>query len=129
MTNKPDYETMSVFEQIREGLKEGIAHARGELTLRTTTLPAPAPTLGKSRVVGIRKKAGMSQAVFACYLNVPKKTLQSWEQGARSPKASEARLLQVFEAAPVDFMRLLYKAETGSKKRVRGPGDRHPSRT
>ena len=29
-------EKLSVFEQIKEGLKEGIAHGRGKLTLRTT---------------------------------------------------------------------------------------------
>lgn len=44
MSGKIDYEKLSVFEQVRQGLKEGIAHARGELTLKTTTLPAPAPT-------------------------------------------------------------------------------------
>lgn len=102
---------MSVYDQIREGLKDGIAHARGELTLRTTTLPAPAPALSSSRVSTIRKRAGMSQAVFARYLNVPTKTLQSWEHGLRKPKAGEARLLQVFEAAPDQFVLLLSKAE------------------
>ena len=96
MKRERDHESMSVFEQVMEGLNEGIAHARGELTLKTTTLPAPAPKLTKGRVASIRKKTGMSQAVFARFLNVPKKTLQSWEQGAREPKAGEARLLQLF---------------------------------
>ncbi len=95
-----DYEKMSVFEQIQEGLTDSLAHARGELSLRTTVLPSPAPALSKSRVIAIRNKTGMSQAVFAGYLNVPKKTLQSWEQGARHPKAGEARLLQIFDADP-----------------------------
>ncbi len=100
----------SVFEQVRAGLRESLAHARGELTLRTTTLPAPAPRLSKSRVIAIRKKAGMSQAVFARYLNVPTRTLQSWEQGARTPKAGEARLLQIAEVAPGEFESLVFAA-------------------
>lgn len=100
----------TLFEQVRAGLHESIAHARGELTLRTTTLPAPAPKLSKSRVIAIRKKAGMSQAVFARFLNVPTRTLQSWEQGARTPKAGEARLLQIAEAAPVEFESLIVAA-------------------
>jgi putative transcriptional regulator len=111
MKREPDYEKMSVYEQVSEGLKQGIAHARGELTLKTTTLPAPAPRLSKTRVIAIRKKTGMSQSVFASFLNVPKKTLQSWEQGARSPKAGEARLLQIFDAAPAECLSLVRKAE------------------
>lgn len=104
---QPEYESMSVFEQIRAGLGDGLAQARGELTLRTTQLPAPAPALTKTQVARIRRRTGMSQAVFAQYLNVPKKTLQSWEQGARSPKASEARLLQLVERAPREVLDLI----------------------
>lgn len=110
-----DYENMSVLEQIQQGLKDGIAHARGEKTLRTTELPAPAPVLSKGRVVAIRTKLGMSQGVFASYLNVPKRTLQSWEQGQRTPKAGEARLLQICEDAPEEFVALV-----GGAARKRG---------
>lgn len=99
--------TMTVFEQIQEGLNESIAHARGQLNLRTTTLPLPAPALSKTRVIAIRKKTGMSQALFAGYLNVPTKTLQSWEQGVRRPKAGEARLLQIFETNPTQVGQII----------------------
>jgi putative transcriptional regulator len=118
MKDEIDYENMSVFEQVRRGLKEGIAHARGEITLRTTTLPAPAPRLTKTRVAAIRKRTGMSQAVFARYLNVPTKTLQSWEQGARVPKAGEARLLQIFERSPDEVMKLMVGSEPQRKPRA-----------
>ena len=47
----------------------------------------------------------MSQGVLAGYLNVSVKTVQSWEQGTRSPKAGEARLLQLFAVDPVGFRR------------------------
>src|SRR5947207_13012016 len=78
-----DYENMSVFEQIREGLRQSIAYSRGEISLRSTTLtlPDPAPKLSRTRVVAIRKKTGMSQNALAAYLNVPKRTLESWDQG------------------------------------------------
>jgi putative transcriptional regulator len=122
MKGERDVERMSVFEQVREGLRESIAQTRGELTLKTTTLPAPAPRLSKTRVVAIRKKAGMSQAVFASYLNVPKKTLQSWEQGERTPKAGEARLLQIFERAPEQIQSLVVEASEGKgRQRNRRP--------
>lgn len=109
------YEKMSVFDQIREGLGDGIAQARGELSLRTTAMPAPAPEFSKTRVVRIRRRLNMSQAVFAGYLNVPTKTLQSWEQGVRRPKAGEARLLQILEASgeeAVEFIAAI--ASTGA---------------
>jgi len=34
---------MSVFDQIKAGLKDSIAYSRGELSLMTTQLPAPPP--------------------------------------------------------------------------------------
>lgn len=118
---KRDYEKLSVFEQMVEGLEQATAQARGERTLRTTTLPKPAPRLSKSQVVSIRKRTGMSQAVFASYLNVPTRTLQSWEQGVRSPKAGEARLLQLVDAAPEDVIALVQtasQAEGGRRKKI-----------
>ncbi|MEX2218703.1 MAG: helix-turn-helix domain-containing protein [Phycisphaerales bacterium] len=116
---KRPYERLSVFDQIREGLKDGLAHARGDLTLRTTTLVAPAPRLTKSMVTAIRKRSGMSQAVFASFLNVPKRTLQSWEHGARTPKAGEARLLQVFAVAPRELESLVSRAAGARGPRAR----------
>jgi putative transcriptional regulator len=117
MNGERDYEKMSVAEQIREGLRESIAHGREKMTLRTTTLPRPAPKLSGRRVASIRKKAGMSQAVFARFLNVPTRTVQSWEQGARTPKAGEARLLQIVEAAPGEVEELVYRVSSGSSDR------------
>lgn len=115
MSRTTHSDNLSVFDQIREGLEQSIAYARGEINLRTTVLPKPAPVLSKTRVASIRTKAGMSQAVFARVLNIPTKTLQSWEQGARVPKAGEARLLQLFEAGPEDLLALLQRAESKSR--------------
>jgi putative transcriptional regulator len=118
MKRPPDHENLSVYEQLLEGLSDGLAHARGERNLRTTTLPAPAPPLSRARVVAIRKKTGVSQSVFASFLNVPTKTLQSWEQGARRPKAGEARLLQMFEADPDQVVKLIFSTDrrTGARR-------------
>jgi putative transcriptional regulator len=124
MNGARDAEKLSGFEQIREGLKEGIAHGRGKLTLRTTMLPRPAPRLKKGRVAAIRRKTGMSQAVFARLLNVPTRTLQSWEQGARTPKAGEARLLQMVEAAPEEVEELVYRAAGGTERSRQRTGAR-----
>jgi putative transcriptional regulator len=42
----------------------------------------------------------MSQAVFAGVLNVSTKTVQSWEQGTRTPSQAALRLIQVFRQDP-----------------------------
>lgn len=90
-----DYEKMSAFDQIKSGLEEGVAHARGEMNLRTTTLPAPPPSMAPASVVELRRRLGMSQRVFAAYLNVSPKLVQTWEQGTRVPRGGALRLLEL----------------------------------
>ncbi len=91
---------MSVFEQIRAGLEDGIAHSKGKLSLKTTTLPAPPPKVRSNQIVALRKKLKMSQAVFAATLNVSTKTVQSWEQGVRRPSDAALRMIQLVRADP-----------------------------
>jgi len=99
MSNK-GYEELSVFQQIMQGLEDGIAHSRGQLSLRTTTLPAPPPPASARRVAALRRKLGMSQSVFAATLNVSPKLVQSWEQGLRRPLRGDLRLIQILEKDP-----------------------------
>jgi hypothetical protein len=70
----------------------------------------------------------MSQAVFAHYLNVPTRTLQSWEQGARIPKAGEARLLQMFDVAPAELVRIMVACTPERKQRRRAKKKKARSR-
>lgn len=88
-----DYENMSVFEQIKAGLEDALANVRGELTLKSTTLPSPPPPASRAKVIALRKKLKMSQSVFAAALNVSTKLVQSWEQGLRKPDRGELRLI------------------------------------
>ncbi len=93
---------LPVADQIRKGLEEAIRHAKGEITLKTTTLELPdrPPKLGAEDVTRIRLNNQISQAVFARLLNVSSKTVQSWEQGTRKPSPAALRLIQVFERNP-----------------------------
>lgn len=97
---KQDYENMSAAEQIRAGLEDGIAHARGQLNLRTTTLPAPPPAVSPRSVAALRRKLNMSQAMFAAALNVSPKLVQSWEQGLRKPIRGDLRLIEIITREP-----------------------------
>jgi DNA-binding transcriptional regulator YiaG len=100
MAEPIDHESLSVFEQVKQGLEQSIAHSRGQLTLRTTRRPPPPPPLSARRVTKLRKKLGMSQAVFAAMLNVSPKLVQGWEQGLRKPDRAALRLLQIVGQHP-----------------------------
>jgi putative transcriptional regulator len=115
MSNK--YKTMSVFEQIREGLADSIAYSRGELSLKTTTLPLPPPKAQAEQIAELRKRLRMSQSVFAATLNVSPKTVQSWEQGVRQPADAALRMLQVIRERP-QVVRMIFSSGGGSGRRT-----------
>jgi len=89
-----------LFERLTQGLEEGIAHAKGELTLRTVEVPEEPPEIDAKTLAELRARATMSQTVFAKMLNVSTKTLQSWEQGVRQPSDASRRLIQIFSVYP-----------------------------
>jgi putative transcriptional regulator len=84
---------------------EGLArHAAGKekLTLRTRTLKLPPPIrpIKANEIAAIRNRYGVSQAVFARLLNVPKVTAISWEKGRRKPTGAALRLLDIVRKKP-----------------------------
>ena len=89
-----------LFERLKVGLEEGIAHARGELTLKTVEMPAAPPEIDAETLSALRRAAEMSQAVFAGVLYVSSKTVQSWEQGVRVPSMAARRLIHIFTEQP-----------------------------
>jgi len=98
-----------LFERLKTGLEEGIRHAKGEITLKTTTLEIPdrPPEVGAQELTKLRLKSGMSQAYFARMLNVSTKTVQSWEQGQRRPSQAALRLIQVFRQNPSGLLEVV----------------------
>jgi putative transcriptional regulator len=116
-----------LFERLKAGLDEGIAHARGELTLKTVEVIAPPPEIDPGTLVALREAAAMSQAVFARVLYVSTKTVQSWEQGLRVPSLAARRLIQVFAEQPAAVCRVVGLPEVelrGFKVRSLGAGRR-----
>lgn len=104
-----------LFERLKQGLEEGITHAKGELTLRTVEVPEEPPEIDGETLAALRTQAAMSQAVFAKLLNVSTKTLQSWEQGVRQPSEASRRLLQVFSQQPEMLCRIVGLPEISLK--------------
>ena len=95
------------FERLKTGLAEGIAHARGELTLKTVEVPAAPPEIDAKTLVALREEAAMSQAVFAKVLYVSAKTVQSWEHGVRVPSMASRRLIHIFAEQPAVVCRVV----------------------
>jgi putative transcriptional regulator len=97
----------TLYEHLKLALEDCLAESRGELTLRTVELPDEPPEIDGPTLVALRKRAAMSQAVFARMLNVSAKTMQSWERGSRRPSDASRRLLQVFSEQPAMLCRIV----------------------
>ncbi len=112
-----------LFERLKAGLEEGILHAKGEITLKTTILEMPdrAPDVGVEELTKLRLASGMSQAVFAQRLNVSTKTVQSWEQGAQTPSQAALRLIHVFRQNPASALEIVGMFGATKKASLRKP--------
>ena len=77
-----------------KGMKQVLAHVRGEIQLEGYSLPGPVD------VKAIRTKAGMSQAEFASAVALSRRTLQEWEQGKASPDGAVRAYLTVIDRNP-----------------------------
>ena len=86
------------------GMQEALSHAKGQLTLKTVTPPAPPKPLRPSEIAAIRRKLKASTPVFAAYLNVGPITVRSWEKGRRMPSGAALRLLQIARKMPEVLM-------------------------
>jgi putative transcriptional regulator len=92
----------ALFTELTESLGEVLEHAQGKITLKTTSIPIPElPKVRPAKdIVRIRKRLGVSQAIFARVLGVARDTEISWEQGRRTPSGSALRLLEIADRNP-----------------------------
>lgn len=89
------------FESLKSGLEAAIDHATGKRKdLRTTTLPLPPKEISAKEIANLRAQLNVSQAVFARYLNISPKTVQSWEQGHGKPNGASLKLLSLARKNP-----------------------------
>lgn len=84
---------MSVGEQAIAGLKQALAHARGEHVPGLVVHYAV-------DVPAIRKRTGLSQEKFAAKFGLDVSAVRDWEQGRRSPDRAAKVLLRVIDQEP-----------------------------
>jgi putative transcriptional regulator len=83
-----------VGKRVIEGLKEAIAHVRGEITLPKYRYP------GRVDAKAIRAKSGLSQSVFAERYGFNLRTLQDWERDRVQPPSAVRAYLTVIDRFP-----------------------------
>ena len=88
-----------LFEELKQGLQDIIAHQEGKLTLKSEfiEIPEPPKEYSPKKIKNIRTKWNYSQGVFAKVLNVSLKTVQAWESGDRNPNHAALRLLEIVD--------------------------------
>ena len=92
---------MAMFDDIKLGLEQAIEYEKGNLKANKTTLSIlPLETFTSSEIKNIRKRAGMTQAVFAKYIGVSVKTVEAWESGRNHPEGSSCRMLALTKENP-----------------------------
>ena len=91
----------NAFEDIAAGLKDALAHARGEEGRAQERRVEPLD------VAEIRARLNMTQAEFAEAFGVSIGTVRNWEQGRRAPRGPARALLRVIEREPKAVIRAL----------------------
>ena len=93
----------SLFEDLKEGLQEAIDFEKGNGKAKTTTyIIDPVRSYSNVEIKAVRNKAGMTQAVFANYLGVSKKTVEAWELGRTHPTGPANRLIEMLDSGNID---------------------------
>ena len=97
----------NLFNELTEGFAALEADRTGKITLRQHVVHAGhAPEMTSEELVKLREELKLSQAVFASYLRINKRTLENWEQGRAKPNAQAALLIGLVKKYPDTIQRL-----------------------
>lgn len=92
----------TLFDALKQGLKEAVAIRRGELA------PGRVTEISPPDARSVRAKVGLSQTEFAQLIGVKVATLRNWEQHRRHPTGPAAALLTIVEKEPEAALRALH---------------------
>ena len=93
-----------LFESIKRGLQEAIAHSKGERSEVQVFIPRPVD------VKAVRKKTGLTQGQFAATFGISVATLRHWERGDRKPHGPALVLLNAADNDPEGLLKILVPA-------------------
>ena len=91
----------NIFDEINLGLEQAIEYEKGNLKARKTTITvAPVDAFTPQEIKAIRNNTGLTQVLFAKYMGVSVKTVESWEAGRNHPEGAACRLLSLTRNDP-----------------------------
>ncbi|HSZ54493.1 MAG TPA: hypothetical protein VK797_02450 [Tepidisphaeraceae bacterium] len=99
----------TVAERITAGMRELEKAMRSGkplhemFTVRTVEVPDP-PVYDAKAIRGVRRRLGVSQAIFAKLVGVSVELVEHWEQGVCAPRPVARRLLDEIMHDPDDFL-------------------------
>lgn len=97
----------NLFAELSEGFEALKQEREGKVTLREHPVEELGnPELTNLELVALRERLQLSQAVFARYLRINKRTLENWEQGRAKPNAQAALLIRMVDRFPDTIERL-----------------------
>lgn len=95
------------------GLNEAVAIERGELKGRKTVYEIqPVKKYDNAEIKRIRTSVGMTQVLFAQYMGVSNKTVESWEKGTNHPTGTACRLISMLENKTFEILPFVKKMAT-----------------
>lgn len=62
------------------------------------------PNYTANQISNLRHKLGLSQSVFAAYLNVSDRAVKKWEQGDAKPTGATLKLLSIVERKGIEVV-------------------------
>ncbi len=99
MTTKRKYKS-AILKSVHEGMsglhRIGLVNAKTMREFDEGCLTT-VKDLSPKQIIRVRKKAAVSQAVFAQYLNVSVVTVSKWEQGEKKPSGASLKLLTIVQ--------------------------------
>jgi putative transcriptional regulator len=90
----------AISESVQDLVNAGFGTSFTERELRELGVKIPAIHIDPDKIKHIRRKARLSQSVFAKLLNVSPSSIRQWEQGKRKPTGSTKVLLEVLHKEP-----------------------------
>lgn len=92
---------MAIFDDIKLGVEQAIEYEKGNLKAKKTTLTiAPVEVFTAQDIKNIRSRTGLTQVLFAQFMGVSVKTVESWEAGRNHPEGAACRLLTLTKNDP-----------------------------
>jgi putative transcriptional regulator len=105
--NRPRRTKSTVLDAVHEGATDlyqlGFIDKRRMAEFDALCLP-PVPKYSRTRIVALRRRLRLSQAVMASLLNTSVSTVRKWEQGDKQPSGPSLKLLDLLDRKGLEAM-------------------------